>query len=513
MSPTKPSSDLHKLILAMTPSEKRHFRIVNTGKAKSPENQFLLLFGVLENQDQPDDDVAMKRLKLKDRNRYSRIKNYLYKSLLESLEDYYREANGDAQFFHLINRAQILLGKRLFSQASRQLAKAEKIAAEKGNGTYSLIVLTLQLDRLTREENLDELQARLVDYAEIKSGLLQRTGDFLDLYMIKSKATWLLRCADDTNALRREWLAELAKHPLLKELKYPDDTEFTLYHYNLNGLIHGLLGNPAEDYRNRLAYLNTYRNNPEYIQRWPVNYIIALGNVASSEGQKGDYSALFVCTEEMRVFLEREKIKNRSTLEPIALLRSRALELEAYPFLLPAQQTDLINRLERKFRENGHETAEVWQIIIRHGIGRHYFFQRSWSEALEWLSPVVHQSDDRLSPELQWSARIFYTLTHFEMRNDRYVESYLPKVRQWMRIRKLQWEPVNTLLQHIRGALHQYPRPRNPDMLAELAEAFALPEPGLANSPDEQHIHRLRQLLNLRPWLLGKLTPVKQPRR
>ena len=525
MRSTQAASELFQLIRAMTPSEKRHFRLGNpVRKADNPSpnggeeaNQFLLLFNVLERQEIPDEEAAMKKLRISERTRFTRIKNYLYKTLLESLEDYYRESQIDAQFFHLINRAQILLSKRLFAQASRQLAKAEKLAADKGNGTYSLIVLTMQIDRLMRSEDLDAVETLLEGYEPRKAELLERSADYLDLHMIKSKATWLLRRSEEATGRRRDWVIELGNHPLLKELKYPEDTEFTLYHYNLNGLIHGMLGQPEEDYRNRLAYLHTYQNNKSYVQRWPINYIIALGNVAGTAAQIGSYDELFTCTREMRAFLDRGGIKNSTSLESIVNVRSYALELDAYTILSSDEKKLLIQNLERSFQMYQHETAEVWQIIMRYGIGRHYFETRDWGTALEWLGPVLHQGDDRLYPELQVASRILYVLAHFEMANDRYLDGYLRQLKQWLRQRKQSWEPVQALLQAIRTLLQTKPRNYPVDLFDRLARDFVMPAPGFPapNSPDparEESVHRLRQLLNLQPWLLSKLKPVRHGR-
>jgi hypothetical protein len=523
MRSTQAASELFQLIRAMTPSEKRHFRLGNparkpdarSGKQGEEANQYLLLFDVLERQEHLDEEQAMKKLQLTERTRFNRIKSYLYKAVLESLEDYYRESQADAQFFHLINQAHILLTKRLFAQAGRLLAKAEKLAAEKGNGTYGLIVLTMHIDRLMRSEDLDAVEQMLDDYESVKARLLERSADYLDLQMIKSKATWLLRRSEEAVGKRRHWVEELGQHPLLKTLKYPEDTEFTLYHYNLNGLIHGLLGQPEEDYRNRLAYLHTYQQHPEYVQRWPTNYIIALGNVAGTAARIGNTEELLACTVEMRAFAAREGIKNTASLEPLVQVRSYALELDAYTTLGPDQKQALISNLERSFQNYHHVTAEVWILIMRQGIGRHYFECRDWERALEWLGPVVHQSDDRLYPELQVASRVLYALAHFELGNDRYLEGYLRQLKQWLRQRKHRWEPVLQLLQAIRAMLHTRPRVLPVDLFDGLARDFANPSPGFAepgsNDPaQEEPIRRLRQLLNLQPWLLSRLKPVKQ---
>ena len=516
MAASHTKSDLFQLVKSMTPSEKRHFRLDNPskkGKEKSEENQFLLLFDILEKQEKEDEKEAMKRLKLKERNRFTRIKNYLYKALLVSLENYYRESPGDAQFFHLVNQTQILISKRLYLQASRQLAKAEKIAVEKGNGIYSLIVLTLKIDRITREELLDQMESLLDDYEADKASLLERSGDYLDLQMIRSKATWLMRRDVESKPKYRVWLEELGSHPLLKEVKYPEDIEFTLYHYNLNGLIHGLLGNPEEDYRNRLAYLTTYQKNPAYIQRWPINYITALGNVAGSAAQTGNFEELLSCTKEMRTFMDREGIKNRSFLDPIVEVRSHALELDAHPVMSASEITSLNNKLERSFQKNEQDMTEIWQIISRHGIARYHFWNQSWDKALEWLNPIVHQSDDRLYPELQWSARLMYVLANFEKRNDRYLSGYLPKLNQWLRINNCQWEPVKILLKEIKGMLFQKPRVYSVDTLAKLASQFSLEPNGNEVQETDRRILEFRQLIHLEPWLNGKLQPVAQRKR
>ncbi len=528
MNSSGTGKELFQLVHSMTPTEKRHFRLANPGNRgrsskseekkdkssggnKNDENQFILLFDIVEKQDELDEVLAMKRLKIADRNRFSRIKNYLYKALLESLEDYYRESSADAQFFHLINQAQILINRRLYQPASRLLNKASKLAAEKGNGTYGLIVLTLEMDRLTRSEHLDGMEHSLRAYEDQKSELVQRSADYLDLHMIKSKATWLLRREDPKKQHWQEWLQELAEHPLLKELKYPEDTEFTLYHYNLNGLINGLLGKPEEDYRNRLAYLNTYKDNVNFIQRWPINYIIALGNVAGSAARMGNFQELLECTTEMRQFMDRLNIKNRSSLDPIVEVRSHALELDAYPVQSAAEQRKLNEQLEEIYHRCEGDMAEIWQIIVRHGIGRYHFWNQSWDKALEWLGPVVHQSDDKLYPEMQISCRLMYTLSHFELGNDRFLSSYLPKLKQWLRQNGQQWEGLLFLFQQLRQAIQQQSRSFSAEQLNALAAHFARPVVGQQTTAEEQNHSHLLELLNLEHWIDIRLKKVKLP--
>ena len=140
----KASSDLFELVHAMTPSEKRHFRLASVRAIGEDANRYMRLFDIVEHQSEVDEDAARKKMGMREKARFSRLKNYLYKALLESLEDYYRDQTVDAQFFHNLNRAQILITKRLFSQAGKLLRKAAKLAETKGNGAYAILLVSCQ---------------------------------------------------------------------------------------------------------------------------------------------------------------------------------------------------------------------------------------------------------------------------------------------------------------------------------------------------------------------------------
>jgi hypothetical protein len=489
MSGKRASSDLFDLVRAMTPSEKRHFRL-SSARGDKEANRYLRLFAALEQQEQYDDEALRRKLRLTDKARFSRLKNYLYRALLESLEAYYRDQTVDARFLHAMNRAQILLNKRLYRQASKLLRQAAKLAAEKGNGTYALMVETLDLSRLAQEEAFRDLEQRLDDYPALRAEQLQRAGDFADLQMIKGKATWLLRHGDRDRERRQAWLEELREHRLLAQNPYPEDVEFTLYHYNLNGLVHSLLGEREADFGYRVAYLDTYQANPEYIHRWPQNYIVALGNVAGACGERGEYDRLLACTAEMRAFTEREGIKNVASLQPLIDVRSHGFELEAWPALDLKARRALNERLEALHERYADEVTEIWRQVLRFGIARWHACHGRPERAQDWLGLILQESDEKIYPALQGAARVLDAVVHHRLGHARYLEGHLPKLRSWLQRQDQLGPALDAWIRALRDHLFRDRNPWPAGAWQAVVEEAASPE----GAHPEAYRELLRQL-------------------
>lgn len=507
MPPKRSNSDVYELIQSMTPSEKRHFRMHSEplarkgngaskqggkGAASSKDaNQYIRLFEALEQQDEYDEASAYKKLNLNDKARFNRIRSYLYKVLLESLEDYYRENTLDAQFYHLMNRADILLRKRLFAQAGKLMRKAEKLALDKGNGAYAFLVETMELSLLAQQEHFKPMEERLEAYPAFREEQLQRSGDFLDLQMIKCKATWLLRHGKRDRVRRQAWLEELRGHRLLAGNPYPDDVEFTLYHYNLNGLVHSLLGESVADFKYRKAYLDTYQANPDYIKRWPQNYIVALGNVAGACPLTSNYDLMLACTAEMRSFRERFGIKNSTSLDALVETRSWGFELDAYPILDQQARKALHEQLLPIYKKHHKGIAEIWRIVLEFGFGRYELYHGDASLSTDWFNKILHQSDEKIYPGLQAAARILDVSAHYRAGHNRYVDAQLPKVRQWLRSRDLGHPAILGLLSGMRSGLREASKlglkiPQWPaDAWTIMAEAAGAPQPDWGDSVAE----------------------------
>lgn len=128
------STHLFDLIKSMSKPEKRHFKLYS---AKYDSNKtYLLLFDAIEKQSQKAsafyDENAIKK---KFRNepfirQLTFTKNYLYNTILNSLEIFYQDYNMKSILFGALRRIDLLMKRNLFSQAETMIKKYKKFAAE-----------------------------------------------------------------------------------------------------------------------------------------------------------------------------------------------------------------------------------------------------------------------------------------------------------------------------------------------------------------------------------------------
>ncbi|MFT7589153.1 MAG: hypothetical protein ACI959_001368 [Limisphaerales bacterium] len=452
MNQNRSSPDLYDLIQTFNSTEKRHFRLF-ASRGYKDENQYLRLFDILEGQSAFDDVAGMKKLKVSSKSGYARIKNYLYNSLLESLEDYCKDYTLDDRFCHLINRIRILISKHLFSQATKLLKKAYKMADEKGLSTFHLIAERIELSLMARAEDFRGIENYMDGYDNRMKQHMMRAEYSVNLQMIGGKITWLLRYGESQPNNHQDWLVELCNHNLLSSIKYPSDLKYKLFYDNFNGLVYGLKGMVDEDNKHLKSYLEIYQSNPEYIQCWPTNYITALGNVAEGAADKQNYAVVLECTSEMRTFFDTYNIRNKSTIEHVAQTHSTCLEMEAWSTFTAVHKEEVLQRLLKCWRYKRHVT-KLWYFNMALGIARYHFEKEAYNKANDWIIKVIHDPDDILEPQIQFGSRFLHLLNQYELGHNMVFEHAIPVFKEWMRKVKIKSTTVNLFLRSLKKLIY-----------------------------------------------------------
>ena len=120
---------LHALIKAMTPSEKRAFKIYAGRHVIGNQNNYVRLFDALDKQKKYHEENLIKSLGGKSKAKYiSADKYYLYGLVLNSLSAFHAESSVGHQLHHQMHTAEILFEKGLYGQASKVLEKCRKMA-------------------------------------------------------------------------------------------------------------------------------------------------------------------------------------------------------------------------------------------------------------------------------------------------------------------------------------------------------------------------------------------------
>lgn len=133
---------LHELIHSLTPHEKGYLK-----KNAEASANYLKLFDAMDAQ-QVYDESALKKKFIGEKflNQFSVAKNYLYETILKTLDAYHAEEYLERKVFSVFTQTQILIDKGLYAQAFKLLKRGIDIC-----DTNELIGLRFQLHLLERK--------------------------------------------------------------------------------------------------------------------------------------------------------------------------------------------------------------------------------------------------------------------------------------------------------------------------------------------------------------------------
>ena len=124
-----PSDKLHRLICALTPAEKRYFRIFIRGKTER-DSKYFLLFEVLEAAiiyDSPAVQQAVYGGEKVTTKKYTELKAYLYDLILKALESFDEQQSVESRVQHLLKGVATLFKRGHYDDCEELLHKAQKI--------------------------------------------------------------------------------------------------------------------------------------------------------------------------------------------------------------------------------------------------------------------------------------------------------------------------------------------------------------------------------------------------
>ena len=160
------SNTLFELVKSLSKSEKRYFRMAESGER---DQKYFRLFEILVNQGAFDDTEIFRIEPSFDPGQFSNLKAHLYDKLLRSLRDFSLPSLPSVQIRELIDEAQVLFNKGLYQHCAKRLLKAEKLAISSDNPEMQLVILKWRkqmiihtLDKAS-EGQVDEVVAKVTE--------------------------------------------------------------------------------------------------------------------------------------------------------------------------------------------------------------------------------------------------------------------------------------------------------------------------------------------------------------
>lgn len=476
--------------------EKRYFKLAVSVHKDSDSKTYMRLFNAISQQKIYDEAALKKELAgEKIITRFDMSKNYLYRLLLNTLQNYHRNSSVEQQLINMLNKAVILSDKMLYKSSLEILQKARQLA--KKYEYYEMLLKIIQMmQRIALEERKDDrfIEQFQHEYEDAMQRI-HKINEYHKLY--HHLYAFFSKKGNDLRALGlRKQYSQFLKHPLLSDKQKPNGYEEKSYYYLARSLCYFCMGKADKSYYYTLQRLSLIKSRPEKIKEDPATYIVTLNSVIFYG------SVLCKIKESQRAFDKLQKFlitypARRHKLF-IAYDNMMALYLTAGKFregLFYANKTaaELPLYEDRIFPTN--------KVSLYHDMFYVYFGCREYEHSLKWLNKLLNETVLNAREDIQVTARLTNLILHYELRNFELLPYLIRRTYNFLRKRKRLHKLEKILLQFIVKLLRVNPQIKREITILFMEIKAALQE--VTKDPSEAMV--LTEYFDYISWLESKI--------
>ena len=441
---------LHELIKYMSKSEKRYFKVLSSRHTIGEENNYILLFDFIENQDEYNEEKIFNHFKGEAfLNKFSITKKRLYDHIINALDNFHSSHSIDAQIYKLLSSADILYQKSLYHQSLKQLKSAEKIATR--NHKYNLLS---EINHKTKK--IYESQGNL-DLADINKLLdqdkeyHQKSLTYDKFWNLKSKLFALLstkgisRSENDIVEFKKiieELLESAKKSELYFDSHYLYNHIYSAYYFATNSF--------EECYVYLKANMDLMENSDDILQDQVNKYLSVLTNaiyVASRLQKKED---LHLLQEKLKKLSVIEKHKNNEDLQIKLFSSIYSIELTTLTLQGKIQEAyKLIPVIENGLISYADKITVNRKAFMQFKIATVYFSVGEFHTSLKWLNKIFNDSTIDNQEDIVSYSHLLSLLIHFEMNNVDFIPHVLKITQRYLKAKNRMYEFENYFLKFV----------------------------------------------------------------
>lgn len=415
----KVSESLHELIKYLTKSEKRYFKLFSARHVVGEENNYVILFDYIEQQDLYDEDALFNHFKGEAfLNKFSITKKRLYDQIINSLDSFHASASVDAQIYKLLHSADILYNKSLYDQSRRQLRSAEKLAIK--HEMYNLLSeISLKYKRLAENNgvvNEEEVERIL------QTDLLAHSQNWTynTFWNLKSKLFALLHSKgiSRTQADLVEFKSIIDELEIVKEKSEPTAASNYLYNH-IHAAYHFAIGSFEKCYQHLHQNISLFEHTKHSIQEHPNQYFSILTNaiyIANKLKRNKDSDVLLKKLKEFNSEIENS---NNQDLKIKLFASSSSIELTILSMKGDMETAfKVIPEIEKGLEQFESKLTSNRRAFLHFKIASIYFISGDMHEALKKINQILNDRFLDKQEDILSFAQIINLLIHFEMEND-----------------------------------------------------------------------------------------------
>lgn len=427
------TAELHALIHALSPHEKRYFKLFAHFSGQKPGNNYILLFDGLNRFKTYDEPAIMAWVTATPfGTNLSPTVHFLMRLILRSLKLCHAEKTALSQAREQFESAQLLIKKGKYDLAKRFLTRARK-RAEKLDAPHLLLEILETETQLLFKSATRQLDSSLEALEQAQQTQLALLSEKINLRLLRDRH-WGVRRKNSTlrGPERVQRLQAIQQNPRLLSPELPKGFEAQLHYRSLRSRFALQAREYASAHAQARENIAHWEAHPLIIKEQPGRYIQYLSNYLNYcilALEKGEAQLTLTKIQQVEVGTHDEEIE----LLKQSLSTQLVYCLNAGNFSTGQEVVQEIERLlvlhEKKIPP-GHQLNFYFNITTFH------FYHGDFPQALQSLNRILNLPKSDIRQGLQAFSRIFQILLHYQLGNLELAEYLLRSAHHLHRKRK-----------------------------------------------------------------------------
>lgn len=491
-----PSEKLYRLIRALTPAEKRYFRLFLRSKPERA-SKYLQLFDAMAAMAAFDEEALKTKIYKNqplESRKYSELKAYLYELVLKSLQSFDEHQSVEYRLNHYLQSVSVLFKRGHYDDCRELLYKAAKIARQYECFSHHLEIIRWEKHLAYTRMDVDFLHKKLEQIQCEEDRVLNQSRNMAEYRkaFFQAYAT-LKREAQHRGESRQARLQRLVQQDAFSDPDLALSYKARVLYYRTLNLYHYAALESDQFYETGKKLIELLESHPHFLKENLSDYIAALSNFILSCGLLQKYDEVRQCLEKLRVLVpitqdDRRKIHRQYFSNKFVLCIFTGEFEEARSEMARCQAE------AAGFDPHDYETAS-------------FFFQyccicfgcADYSGALDYLNEWLNQPRTVAREDLQSLARILSLILHFELHNMALLESLLRSTTRFLQ-KKNRLYDLERRFMHFMSELVRAPSAR------EQQNAFRKMKADLLGLGAQHDAQVLLQTLDLSAWIESKIS-------
>ncbi|MDR6569684.1 hypothetical protein SAMN05660461_1714 [Chitinophaga ginsengisegetis] len=499
--PNSQTDALFILIKTLTKAEKRNFQLAFNKNNTKEDVLFIQLFTTLDKMKEYDEEQILKKITDIKKQQLSNVKAHLYKHLLSSLRQLYKQKDPLIDLREQLDHARVLYNKGLYNQSLKILAKAKTMALEQEE-----VMLTYEIVEFEKLIESRHITRSLENRAEVLSAESRQIEQ--QLTNISRLSTLSLRMYGlylKLGHARNERDAEMVKSFFESQLPSLQHAHMSFYEkvymYQASSWYYYILQDFVMYYRYTQKWVDLFRKYPSLQQTDMDLYIKAQHNLLTAHFYTSNFEKFKTALQDLEEFIRDNQDNFHENTRTSAFVYLYTAKINRY-FLEGtfSQGLAMVPELETEISRHTLKIDQHRVLVFYYKIACLYFGSGDNSKAIVYLNKIINLKIGNLRADIQCFARILHLIAHYELENYSLVEYLIKSVYHFISKHKDLGLVMEEIMKFLRRYIYANPK--------ALRNAFVDLKDRLEQISEDPYERRSFLYLDIISWLESKIESI-----